>query len=1215
MAGISSRAFSFAVETARLFVPDPVLLKLRRRLLRVYRALRFVFDKLVLGRSLVSVVVPVYNVEKYVLDCLTSILAQTYPHIEIVVIVDGSTDSSEAIVRRVAARDRRVRVITQPNAGLSAARNRGVEEARGKYLWFVDADDVITPTAVASMLRSLVRSRSDFVVCSYYRFNSKRQWNPGSWIRKAHAKTRRRVKLDDYPAILVSAIACNKLYRRDFWSRAGLSFPVGCIYEDQEVSTAAYAKASSFDVLAGKLYGWRAREDTSSISQQTYSLRDISERLRAISTSIAILEEQGHPAAARARLLQFLNNDFRHSAPHLVDCDEDYWRTFRQGLVELTRGMELTDWAEVHPRFGILEWLLIHDRRTDAQQYIAEGWLTRQDMQLGWGAGRRTCRVPIAQPEGAAVPDEVLAVPPAEIALRYSLLGASWDEARQALVVAAWAYSEGFDTPDMAATVGVSLVKRGHRMPLVVEDSRTGLVATIPDKSFGNQGQLFSFLVFPDKMPAGPGSHTYGVEVSLDGHTVGFGYLPAMPNPEIPVSWPGVGVSSSGTRVRLLQSPGRRLRVHLDRPAYRIAGWLADGGSLPVVCTKPGVMPPIRLRFRPAGTPHRPVVSVRLKKLSPRTWSFAWPKPHPDWVGEGPLAVRAIHALGRRRKVTWADAPDSGVRHLEGTGLVLLRDSRGRLAVDVVGGNGVLMLDQVKCGPRVLSLRGRAAGRARPDSLMLATHRVRLRTGLLWEEDRWRADVPLEVAVWGRATLPLESGKYGVFAADAGTPGSESPLPPGNDLRDVGGDPVILGSSIADAKRLVLEPELVRARLEVAALQPVQFTIDPPLAPDERGKRNQAEWQHKIPLLRTNSMRENVILLRSYYGEVANCNPYGIHQAIRRAGADLTVLWGVRDYSVPLPEGGVPVVIGSRAWYEALATAKYQVHNVHQPAYFRKGPGQVMVQTMHGYPFKMAGVPYWTRAGLSKSKIHSFMARQAEWDVFVSPAPYATPLLEMTFPGAARMLEIGYPRNDIFFAPDRDEIRESTRELLGLPDHVTAVMYAPTFRDKFSDKETKARFARLLDPVTLAEALGEDYRVLMRGHPMEGRGDDRREAAQWVIDVTDYPIVEELCLASDVGVMDYSSLRFDYGLTGKPMVFFVPDLEEYMSDERGSLIPYEGTAPGPWVRTQEDLADVLLDLPGLTEHYGDARVEFARDFLSLEDGKAGDRLLKALLDI
>ena len=383
----------------------------------------------------------------------------------------------------------------------------------------------------------------------------------------------------------------------------------------------------------------------------------------------------------------------------------------------------------------------------------------------------------------------------------------------------------------------------------------------------------------------------------------------------------------------------------------------------------------------------------------------------------------------------------------------------------------------------------------------------------------------------------------------------------------------------------------------------------------DQGRGVENYWRERMPRLARPGLRNDTILLRSYYGEVANCNPYGVHQAIHRLGLDWTILWAVKDLDVALPQGGIPVVIGSRQWYEALARVRYSVWNVHQqPVWYRKNPGQVMVQTFHGYPFKLAGMPYWPGAGFNEDRIRSYLERHADWDYLVSPAPYATPLLEECFPGARHLLEIGYPRNDIFFDPARGQIREEVRHRLGIPGDTTAVLYAPTYRDWLSDNETSAQASELLSPANLARSLSPDHVVLMRGHPMEARGGGSRPGGARVIDVTAYPRVEELCLASDAGVFDYSSLRFDYALTGKPMVFFVPDLDQYLTQERGSLIPYEPTAPGPYCRTLDDLSGLLGSLDRLTTDYASRRAQFIQDYLPLEDGHAGERLVRALLE-
>nr|WP_272885265.1 glycosyltransferase family 2 protein [Corynebacterium phoceense] len=122
--------------------------------------------------SLVSIIVPAYNVAEYIESCLNSLLAQTHEEIEVVVVDDGSTDQTAAVCAAVARRDARVRVIAQPNAGVSAARNRGVQEARGKYVCFVDSDDAAHPDMVARLLAALSTADAEIACAGYAPFSA-----------------------------------------------------------------------------------------------------------------------------------------------------------------------------------------------------------------------------------------------------------------------------------------------------------------------------------------------------------------------------------------------------------------------------------------------------------------------------------------------------------------------------------------------------------------------------------------------------------------------------------------------------------------------------------------------------------------------------------------------------------------------------------------------------------------------------------------------------------------------------------------------------------------------------------------------------------------------------------------------------------------------------------------------------------------------------------
>jgi CDP-glycerol glycerophosphotransferase len=259
------------------------------------------------------------------------------------------------------------------------------------------------------------------------------------------------------------------------------------------------------------------------------------------------------------------------------------------------------------------------------------------------------------------------------------------------------------------------------------------------------------------------------------------------------------------------------------------------------------------------------------------------------------------------------------------------------------------------------------------------------------------------------------------------------------------------------------------------------------------------------------------------------------------------------------------------------------------------------------------GQDWWARSGLPESRISSFLDRAAAWDHLVSPASYATPrLLEAFFrpedAAEVDVLEVGYPRNDVLLTGEGDGIRARTRAALGIEDGQTAVLYAPTFRDYLSNDGMTAKGVRFFDPRAAADALGPAYVVLVRGHAFNARAGLRRVEGDRVVDVTYYPDVTDLCLASDAAVLDYSSLRFDYALLRRPMVFLVPDEQEY-HENRPAIMPFKPTAPGPRVATTAEVVKHLRDLPRLWARQEERVERFVATYLEREDGHATERVV------
>lgn len=266
--------------------------------------------------ALVTVVVPIYNVGAYLAECLDSLARQTYPNLEVVLVDDGSTDDSAAIAAGVAGRDPRFRLIRQPNRGLGAARNTGIDAGGGEYLTFVDSDDVLPPYALEVLVGALERTGSDFASGNVALLTG-RGLRQSPLHRGTHRTTRLGIRLADQRNLVYDRLACNKVFRRSFWDRHALRFPEGVRYEDIPVTIPAYALAGAVDVIELPVYYWRQREAGAeqSISQRQGELRNLVDRFAAVdsaSRSLAVrsdrkLKNWYDETALRSDLRMFLD--------------------------------------------------------------------------------------------------------------------------------------------------------------------------------------------------------------------------------------------------------------------------------------------------------------------------------------------------------------------------------------------------------------------------------------------------------------------------------------------------------------------------------------------------------------------------------------------------------------------------------------------------------------------------------------------------------------------------------------------------------------------------------------------------------------------------------------------------------------------------------------------------------------------------------------------
>ncbi|GIF65518.1 hypothetical protein Ais01nite_35530 [Asanoa ishikariensis] len=271
---------------------------------------------------MLSVVVPVHNVARYLDICLESLAAQTHRDIEVVLVDDGSTDGSGDIAAGWAAKDSRFRVVHQANAGLGAARNAGAALATGAYLAFVDADDVLPPYAFEVLVNALEQTGSDFASGNVALLTDGKL-TPSPLHRGTHRETRLAVDPREHRYLVYDRLACNKVWRRSFWGET--RFPEGVHYEDIPVTVPLYGRARSVDVIDLPVYYWRQRPaGDPSISQRLAEQRNLDDRFAAVTFALSALD--GPFATWYAETA--LQSDLRLVLEVLPDVDDAYRARF-----------------------------------------------------------------------------------------------------------------------------------------------------------------------------------------------------------------------------------------------------------------------------------------------------------------------------------------------------------------------------------------------------------------------------------------------------------------------------------------------------------------------------------------------------------------------------------------------------------------------------------------------------------------------------------------------------------------------------------------------------------------------------------------------------------------------------------------------------------------------------------------------------------------------
>ncbi|MEV4559340.1 CDP-glycerol glycerophosphotransferase family protein [Kitasatospora sp. NPDC049285] len=1183
-----------------------------------------------------SVVVPIYNVERYLEECLDSIAAQTFDDFECVMVDDGSKDSSAAIAEAYAAKDSRFRLVKQVNKGLGAARNTGYRHiAEGtEFLAFVDSDDTLPPSAYELMIGTLEETGSDFCTGNVLRFRAIGYYQSGGH-KKPFAATRLRTHVTEIPALVTDRTAWNKMYRRAFFDEAGVLYPEGILYEDAPVSVPHHYLARRVDVLADPIYHWREREvGEMSITQMKTNPRGVTDRVKSMELVRDWMTSQSDPKF-RKYLRSYDENNLVEEIPmffnSVLEGDEAYNAAYLESVTRLLRAIGPDQVRRMRAPLRLKYHLTLQGRMDELIEQL------RFEKESNGAAPARGLLRPFAdypflRGGRKSVPADVLRLKNA-LVMRSRLYEARWEDGK--LQLAGHAYPEHLGAEHKHDMVRALILREATGRRVVGVQTRAeyspeatassnhdlyscdwaGFSATIDPQRLKHRGEWKegSWRV----LVAGAGKG--GV---YKGRVAG-GWHDRAEHP--PVHWVADDVRivpwlrDTYLLLRVERVRARAVSVTAERGGLEIRGLVRSGPDLAGA----------ELRLKHVESDRDVVVPLELGVPQGRDVPFT-----AQVAVEALTAVRkAWDALDPAAAERLRDRWDVELKLAEGGALPVVLDDREAvptLHTAIAEGTralyakpspgGYLQLSDQVLQPvveEVAPAQGTEGFVVSGSFPLPGEHRYELviRHKTLREEHaypveiadgRFRAALPAVPTASFAGRVPLHKGTWTVLFRPVGAAaGSRWPT-------------ALVGASANDALPLEVDARGKTIALERRLFDGLSLEAYDALAPEERSGYRQREQRLAFAELQRAPLTDTVLYhgVRedrwSALGGAYADSPRAVHEELVRRGLPLRHLWTSVDLQTELPQTAEPLRHRSPEWFEALATAKYVVASTHLPTFFRRRPGQVVLQTWHGVPLKRIGHDF-EKVWFTDSDYLEHLAQEVpQWSLVLAGNRWSAPVLRRAFRYEGEVLESGYPRNDVLFAADREKTAERVREQLGLPEGKRVVLYAPTFREDRRLPDGGYQLDLRLDLDAAKAALGEDQVLLVRSHEVIcGQVPDAGNGYVW--DVSSYPDMAELLLVADVLVTDYSASVFDFLCTGRPVLFFAYDLEHYRDNLRGFSFDFEAQAPGPLLRTSEEVVAALGRVPELAAEYAQKYAAFKEAYGDLDDGQASARVVDALL--
>ncbi|MHC5268058.1 bifunctional glycosyltransferase/CDP-glycerol:glycerophosphate glycerophosphotransferase [Enterococcus sp. LJL98] len=1155
----------------------------------------------------ITVIMPVYNVERYISETLDSLMVQENKNIilKIIIVDDGSIDLTKKIIKKYQEKYDNIELIEEFQIGPGAARNIAIKKSQSDYITFLDGDDLLYPNAYQLLIDSAQKNDADIVVGNVSRFNTTKPFFLSGLHKKIFSNEMEGTHISKYHPLLFDTTSWNKLFKTTFLHKENILFPEGILYEDIPFNMKAHVKSKNTNIILDYVYKWQLRDDTNkSITQSRVDNKNMLDRITAMTLFNQILEETdiSQKEFLEEKELKELTLDLKLFLDQLGDADDLYFDYFSEAVKNYVSNMKTDVFETRLPVILRLKYQLLIDKNKKSLFHLinhSNQFNSLKTIQLGNNVYKEISKTDFEEyltKEDVKMNSDILPISKTQ--------HVSWEN--NTLKIKGFAFLKYLNTnknTQIEAKIVCSSTGREKKLPTNLKKDRN--ITQI--YGGGKQEYLLkryvnydysSFVIkidFNDKEiksileeecnivltveTAGTkqtiylGSPVKGVKVRPKDQVIN--------NVVYNVSYDGfwrLKLSSSelGGEITRIQLQGDQVLIEGQTVSKRYQELLLKNFKL-------NLSKKITITYK--NSCFFALFDVSLLFEIPEKESFY------------------IYLLADEKEVKLkvSDSIESASEIYDNFD-IFFEKTRNKL-LKIFRSEGIhpkvnsLNLETINKKEKYIDLILDYPVEENLSNVKLEI--IRENDGSMWnvlpsevkkEREEYRIHYQIDINENRLSKFGNSSWKFFQKLEISGKKIKQEVIY----LNTLGKKQFRIKDNYFDLTKTGSHQLQLKTWLKKSYF-------------DKGPRRMKILKDYLYPLMMRLPQKNNYVMFESYWGRSYSCNPKAIYEQMIIDYPNMVGIWSFNNPYTEIQGVGKRVKRNSWKYYYYLARSRYFFNNVNWPTEYLKREKSIEVQTLHGTFLKTMGLDVANEVN-TPQKLEGFRTRHKRWDYLVSPSSFMTDISKRVFEFEGEMLEFGFPRNDLLIveSQETERLKETLNEKLSIPKNKKVILYAPTYR-------TKNGFNLELDIEKMRDELADDYVLLVRLHYFVAKNLDLSNVEDFVINVCNYPDVQELLLITDVLITDYSSIMFDYANLNKPILFFTYDLEYYRDVLRGMYLDFEEEAPGRLCSTTDELVQSLQDMFAYEQKYYLSRQKFREKFNQYETGQSSSLILKRVL--